>query len=284
MKRLGLILGVVAFLAAGLLLIKLELGVLRPYPLLEGIESRPVALLGGALAHLTVLGALLLLVWLASRLSGMSLADTGVFFDGGAPKHFFWGGAVTVVAGGLTCLAFIAIHRPSYAVLIGPGQAVVLVLLGALATVFQAGYEELWMRSWPLAALARVMGRHAALATIALAFAAVHLLNPQYSWLAVVNTGLAGLMMGFAFFKPADGPSGHPSIWLPWGLHWGWNFITGGVLYNRQVFEVTVHGERINQFNGAEATLAGCLLVGLAIVAVLRLPAPGCRPRADVVG
>jgi len=275
MRKVGLVLGVVAFVAAGLVLIKLELGLLHPYPLLKGIEPPLVALLGGVVAHLTVLGALLLLVGLASRLSGMSLADAGVFFDGRAPRHFLWGAVVTIIAGALTCLAFIAIHRPGYAVRISsPVEAVVLVLLGGLATAFQAGYEETWMRSWPLAALARVAGRHAAIATIALAFAAVHLLNPQYSWLAVVNTGLAGVMMGYAFFKPED----KPSVWLPWGLHWGWNFVTGGVFYNRQVFEVTLDGQRVNQFNGAEATIAGCLIVALAIVVVIRLPAPSCQP------
>jgi membrane protease YdiL (CAAX protease family) len=283
MRKLGLILGVVVFLAAGLALIKAELILLLP--LLGGVGSPVLAILGYAVCHLAVLLPMLLMVGGASRLSRISLRDTGLFFHRIAWRHFLWAGAVTIIAGALTCLVFIAVHRPVYAVRSGgPIEAVVVVLITALATAAQAGYEQLWTRSWPLAALAQVTGRHAAVVALALAFAALHLLNPQYSWMAVLNTALAGLMMGYAFFKPADGPSGHPSVWLPWGLHWGWNFVTGGVFYNRQVFEVTLDGQRVNQFNGAEATVAGCLIVALAVVAVIRLPAPGSKRGEGVKG
>ena len=51
-------------------------------------------------------------------------------------------------------------------------------------------------------------------------FGAAHLGNPGASWVAAVGTGLGGVMYGVAFL-------GTRSVWLPFGLHLGWNLAQG---------------------------------------------------------
>src|SRR3546814_6374331 len=51
----------------------------------------------------------------------------------------------------------------------------------------------------------------------------MHFLNPSFGWLGFINIVLAVVLMVLAFFRRG-------SIWLPVGLHMGWNFVQGTVL------------------------------------------------------
>lgn len=76
--------------------------------------------------------------------------------------------------------------------------------------------EELLFRGYPLQRLAEVVGRPAAVATLAVLFSAVHLGNPDVSTLGLANIGLASVVMSVAFFTPGGLPAA-------WGVHFGWN-------------------------------------------------------------
>lgn len=88
-----------------------------------------------------------------------------------------------------------------------------------------AAFEELVFRVLLLSGFAVVLspirgGRWIAVALSAALFGAVHLDNPGASWVAAVGTGLGGVMYGIAFL-------GTRSVWLPFGLHLGWNLSQG---------------------------------------------------------
>jgi hypothetical protein len=53
-------------------------------------------------------------------------------------------------------------------------------------------------------------------------FASGHLLNPNMNWIAAVGLFLAGLFLAFAYTRTRQ-------LWLPIGLHIGWNFFEGTV-------------------------------------------------------
>ena len=76
--------------------------------------------------------------------------------------------------------------------------------------------EELVFRGVPLVLLAAALGRGAAVAAIAIAFALTHLLNPNLTALGVGNIALAGIFLGLLFYTPGG-------IWTAWGAHLGWN-------------------------------------------------------------
>jgi len=63
-----------------------------------------------------------------------------------------------------------------------------------------------------------------ALAVSALMFGFIHYLNPSSSiWTSLAIALEAGLLLGAAYVWSDD-------LWLPIGIHWGWNFIEGPVL------------------------------------------------------
>jgi membrane protease YdiL (CAAX protease family) len=76
--------------------------------------------------------------------------------------------------------------------------------------------EEALFRGVPIVALARAFGRGTAIVLVAVAFALVHLANPNVTALAIGNIALAGVFLGLAFYAPGG-------IWTAWGAHLGWN-------------------------------------------------------------
>jgi uncharacterized protein len=76
--------------------------------------------------------------------------------------------------------------------------------------------EEVLFRGVPLVALAHAFGRGTAIVLVAVAFALVHLANPNVTALAIGNIALAGVFLGLAFYAPGG-------IWTACGAHLGWN-------------------------------------------------------------
>lgn len=64
---------------------------------------------------------------------------------------------------------------------------------------------------WPAVAVSAVM------------FGYIHISNPGGSWFTAFGNALGGLMYGIAFL-------GGRNLWLPLGLHFGWNYVQGVVL------------------------------------------------------
>lgn len=87
--------------------------------------------------------------------------------------------------------------------------------------------EELVFRGYPLARLAKVLGRVGASLALGLVFTGVHIWNPEVSALGLANIALASLVLSAVFF----GPGGLPAAW---GLHFGWNG-TMGVIFDAPV-------------------------------------------------
>ncbi|HEX3559621.1 MAG TPA: type II CAAX endopeptidase family protein [Pyrinomonadaceae bacterium] len=92
-----------------------------------------------------------------------------------------------------------------------------IFLLGAAAEemTFRGYALQTAMRSWPLLI---------ALVPTSIPFALVHLDNPNVvPGFTAVNTALAGAMLAFAYWRTR-------SLWFPFGLHWGWNWVQGAIL------------------------------------------------------
>jgi hypothetical protein len=76
--------------------------------------------------------------------------------------------------------------------------------------------EELAFRGFPLQALAHNQGSGTAIIITSLLFGVAHISNPGVSILSSINTVLAGMWLGVAYFLTR-------SLWLATGLHWSWN-------------------------------------------------------------
>lgn len=80
-----------------------------------------------------------------------------------------------------------------------------------------AAGEELMFRGYPFQILVRRFGPGWVIPPFAVLFALAHFDNPQSSWAAVANTALWGVVLGLAYWRSRD-------LWLPVGLHFGWNW------------------------------------------------------------
>src|SRR5438093_10927752 len=67
------------------------------------------------------------------------------------------------------------------------------------------------------------MGQWPAVITMSVIFGAMHLNNPNASLLGGVNTVVAGVLLSLAYIRAR-------SLWLPYGIHVGWNIGLGFVL------------------------------------------------------
>lgn len=123
------------------------------------------------------------------------------------------GGCVTVTMFGLGVLRWTsdAGDLPGY--LVACGQSLWLF------TVPAAG-EEALMRGYLIQALAEVWGGGWALGSTSLLFGALHLGNPNTSWVGLLNIVMAGLFLGVIYLRTA-------SLWWATGAHLGWNWVHG---------------------------------------------------------
>lgn len=145
------------------------------------------------------------------------------------------------------------------------GAWTALVLMGPAAA------EELLFRGYPMRVLADRWGTVAALALTTAAFSLLHGANPHVGGLALVNIGLAGLLLGMILLVTG-------SLWWAIGLHAGWNFATTFVadlpvsgldIVDAPLVEVTQPGNAL--LAGGDFGLEGGLAATLGLVVAIGL-------------
>jgi membrane protease YdiL (CAAX protease family) len=90
------------------------------------------------------------------------------------------------------------------------------IFLAVFLLVGSAG-EEILFRGFGLQTLLGAFGEAPSVAVCAILFGLLHLENPGANWLGIANTIGFGAVFGYAFLRSRD-------LWLPIGLHFGWNF------------------------------------------------------------
>ena len=91
-----------------------------------------------------------------------------------------------------------------------------LFYLAALS--FGAAGEEMIFHGYAFQLLVEKMGPFATVLPVGIVFGVLHSFNPHATTLSVVNTALWGILLGYSFLRSHD-------LWLPIGLHYGWNAV-----------------------------------------------------------
>jgi membrane protease YdiL (CAAX protease family) len=189
-----------------------------------------------SLRWLTTLGAALLL---SAALVGLYVALVRTF-EQRPPAELAPRRGVPLALAGLAL--GLTIFCLTYAVLWGLGDARWLGftqpanLLPSLAFAILAGVgEELTVRGGVFRILEGSLGTGTALILSAALFGGLHVLNPGATWVSTAAIALeAGVLLGAAYCATRN-------LWLPIGLHIGWNFTEGGL------FGAAVSGGRTSQ-------------------------------------
>ena len=141
-------------------------------------------------------------------------------------------------------------------------------VLGALAVfTIAASFEEVLFRGYPLQTLVRSIPTWAAIFVASLLFSLAHSKNPFQTPLALVNTFLAGIWLGTAWYTARN-------LWFPAGLHIGWNWAMGALyglpvsgLHVPQQSILTTRNESLSWLTGGDYGPEGGLVAGLILIA-----------------
>jgi len=147
---------------------------------------------------------------------GRKLSDIGFHWNRASRWNLAWGlaggiaGALVVLAGPLLTGAA-SMHADA-----SEGHWRTFVFITLILILGAAG-EEILFRGYGFQVLLRSTGPFTAILPVGVLFGAMHSSNPHVSNLGLVNTAGFGILFGYAFWRSRD-------LWLPFGLHFGWNF------------------------------------------------------------
>ncbi|HIE37809.1 MAG TPA: NUDIX domain-containing protein [Anaerolineales bacterium] len=181
-----------------------------------GRLPRPILLATGLTRLGTALGLALLLGRFLDRepVETMGLDRSRVGQDG----------AVGVALGLSTMLALGGVRLALGWADLGPGPGTPGgFLLDAVALLPLAAAEEVAFRGYLLRALTTWRGPAVGVVVTSLLFALFHALNPNPSWLAMLNIALAGVVFALAAERAG-------TLWLAVGYHFAWNLAQGPLL------------------------------------------------------
>jgi len=120
------------------------------------------------------------------------------------------GAAVLVLAGPLLVRAARVAPDP------GSQASVASFFFVSFLLLFGAAGEEMLFRGYGFQVLLRAAGEWTTVVPVGVLFALLHAGNPHATWLGLANTAGFGIIFGYAFLRSHD-------LWLPIGLHFGWN-------------------------------------------------------------
>ena len=116
----------------------------------------------------------------------------------------------------------------------GEGDATGLPQALIASAIFPAISEEMVVRGVLFRWIEHAGGSWIALILTSAFFGAIHLGNPNATWIGAIGIALeAGVMLGAAYMLTR-------SLWLPMGLHAAWNFTQG------EVFDIPVSGTEVH--------------------------------------
>jgi uncharacterized protein len=134
-----------------------------------------------------------------------SLINLGIGCAGGM------GAAALVLTAALVAHAARFVRDTAY-----PASTATFFFVTVLLLFGSAG-EEILFRGYGFQMLLGALGEWRTVLPVGVIFAALHSANPNSNWLGLANTAGFGILFGYAFLRSHD-------IWLPIGLHFGWNF------------------------------------------------------------
>ena len=177
------------------------------------IHAQSVALEVGILATTTGGSTWLMLRWMERR----PFVSIGFVWRHKSPGEIGWGFAAGVgLVGALTAVEWGsgAIRYESAG---DAGTGLVAFAVVTVILVISATTEETLFRGYAFQRLLEGSNGAVAVAVSSVVFGYLHARNPHATQLSILNTVLAGVLLGLAYWKTR-------ALWLPIGFHFGWNW------------------------------------------------------------
>jgi uncharacterized protein len=139
-------------------------------------------------------------------------------------------------------------------------------LFVSIVLLFGAVGEEMLFRGYMFQVLVKAIGPFATILPMSVLFGLAHSDNLNFTWMALMNTVLWGVVLGYSFLLSGD-------LWLPIGLHFGWNWTLPWFGANLSGFTMGVTGYSMHWkvgelWSGGAYGPEGGLLTSATVVAV----------------
>ncbi len=160
-----------------------------------------------------------------------------------------------------------------FLVLAGPRLVPAMNMFALLAVA--AMVEEVSFRGYPFQKLVDSIGSLLAVIAFSALFGLAHWHNPNATITSTANTALVGVLFAVAYLRTR-------ALWLPWGIHFAWNFTLGAVFglpVSGLDLSTWVHGSAFGPVwltggsYGVEGGIAGTIAIALGFGLVLLVPA-----------
>lgn len=170
-----------------------------------------VALTVPRLVAAAVSGAIAMMIFESHKLS-----DLGLHWNANAGQNFLAGLAAGVIGAGALIFPSILFGFAHFEAAGGAGPTVRGAIFTVALLFCGAAGEEIAFRGFPLQILMRGYGNWLSIVGVGVLFGVMHRFNPGATVLSTLNTAGFGILFGIALLRTHD-------LWLPIGLHFGWN-------------------------------------------------------------
>ncbi len=193
----------------------------------DSVDPLLLTLIDQTVQVLIVFGGLLMVFRIFSNYSFESITIVRKSVWPAFAKGTLIGFATILICGGLAMIfGNVAFTMGKFSLFLFVGYFVLYVLV--------AIFEEVLFRTFPLIALAERYRVFAAILISSVLFGLAHLANPGFTWLAMLNITLAGILFSIYVLQKRN-------VYWAIGIHFGWNF-TQGVLLGYKVSGTDANG------------------------------------------
>jgi hypothetical protein len=260
-NKIGILLRVALFILIGYMGM-----VLFPWLMLP-VAGLVVTAAMATFASAAVANAIVVRIYERGRLSDLGLAWTGTSL-----REFLLGGGFAAGAAVAIVIAPVAAGFARFEAAPSVEHRLASVCFIAIVLLFGAAGEEMLFHGYAFQLLIRSLGAWATILPAAVLFGLAHIGNENANLLGILNTMLWGLLLGYAYVRTR-------ALWLPIGLHYGWNLALPLLGANLSGFTMGVTGYalrwRVGDLwsgggYGPEGSLSVTLIVIVLFAAVQR--------------
>jgi membrane protease YdiL (CAAX protease family) len=163
------------------------------------------------------------------------LADLGLGWTATSTREFFTGVVAAALAAMVILVGAIAAGAAHFERTAASEHPATSELFIAVVLLFGAVGEEMLFHGYAFQLLIRKLGAFATILPAGIVFGLAHATNPNATFIGIGNTMLWGILLGYAYLRSG-------ALWLPIGLHFGWNVTLPMFGVNLSGFTLSVTG------------------------------------------
>jgi membrane protease YdiL (CAAX protease family) len=167
------------------------------------------------------------------------LSDFGMGWTADSARESTTGVALGAGAAVLIVMVAIGLRMASFEGVPMAGRAWAGIPILAVVLLFGAAGEELLFHGYAFQLLTRTIGDYATVLPMGILFGLAHAGNLNVTPLAIVNTMAWGVLLGCAYLRTR-------ALWLPIGMHFGWNVAMPFLGVNLSGFTIGVTGYELH--------------------------------------